>query len=170
MQRFYITIFVVVSITIMYIEKNVQRIITEQTDGELYQAECHGFVPGIHTSQNKQHRTYLTRRVNKNEDWEENHVNPKVTALQLTVTDRRRTYCFRYRYVLSDALTIVKLRNIKQYHQKEEVVAKIIIFHASCIESMPNNVSQQNRNYSQYEYLCSRLDVRDCSRNIIEWK
>lgn len=101
------------SISTVYTGKDIQRVITEQADGELYQTERHGLVPGIHTSQNEQHRAYLARGVNENEDREQNHVNPEVTALQLTVTDRRRTYYLRYRYVRSDALAIVKLRNIK---------------------------------------------------------
>lgn len=44
------------------------QIITEQTDGELYQTERHGLVPGIHASQNEQHGAYLASRMDKNKD------------------------------------------------------------------------------------------------------
>lgn len=86
------------------------QVITEQTDGELYQTERHGLVPGIHASQNEQHGAYLASRMDKNEDRKQDHINPKVAALEFTVTDRRRADdCFRYREVLSDALTVIKL-------------------------------------------------------------
>jgi len=52
---------------LLWIKMSLQ-IITKQTDGELYQAKCHGFIPGIHASQNEQHRAHLARGVNKNED------------------------------------------------------------------------------------------------------
>lgn len=70
--------------------------------------------------------------MDKNEDREEDHINPKVTALQLAVTYRRRAHCFRYRYVLSDALTVIKLRStkrnvVRREEEKAEILTKRIV-------------------------------------------
>lgn len=52
--------------------------------------------------------------MDKNEDRKQDHVNPKVAAFEFTITDGRRAERFRYRDVVFDALTIIKLRNIKR--------------------------------------------------------
>lgn len=112
----------------------MSQIITEQTDGELYQAERHGFVPGIHASQNQQHGPYLASRVDKNEDREQDHINPKVAALQLAVTDRRHAHCFRYRDVLCDALTVIELQrpNVTSSEEERKIYIKYKIYNKSC--------------------------------------
>lgn len=47
--------------------------------------------------------------MDENEHRKQDHVNPKVTALELAVTDRRGVQDFRRRYVRPDALAVVKL-------------------------------------------------------------
>lgn len=88
-------------------------LITEKANGELYQPQSHRFVPWIHAPQDEQHGSYLAGRVDENEHREQDHVNPKVTALQLAVTDRRCAAYFRYRQVRPDTLAIVKLKTTK---------------------------------------------------------
>lgn len=86
-----------------------EGIITEEADGELYEAQSHRLVPWIHAPEDQQHGAHLAGRVYENEHREQDHINPKVTALELAVTDRRGACRFRCCQIRPDTLAVVKL-------------------------------------------------------------
>jgi len=63
--------------------------VAEEADGELDEAERHGFVAGVDAAQNQQHRTHLGGRVHEHEQRKQHDVPHEVGALQRTVADDR---------------------------------------------------------------------------------
>lgn len=63
------------------------RNVPEQTDGELYEPQGHGLVPGVDASQDQQHGPHLRGRVYEDEYREQDDVPDEVRALHVAVAD-----------------------------------------------------------------------------------